>query len=130
MYCLTDVTVVSAPSSPGNLSSKTLVGGSSSDNNVDQGASPTAVISQSPSKEAQKPATAPTPPKLETATERKVERVMSEETDGKPELSYHTEIFRSYLQINQRRHHHITPPHTAPLAALRVQPPFQHRSQG
>lgn len=89
-----DITVISAPSSPGNLSSKTLVAGSSSYNNIDQGVDPEATTNQCTSKETveclmeQESSYLTTLTKLDSTTnEKKMERTMSEETDGKELIS-------------------------------------------
>lgn len=66
-----DATLVSAPSSPGNLSSKTLVEGCSSDNNINQHAAPTTSTSQSVTEQEA------------GASTKQIERMKSEETDGK-----------------------------------------------
>lgn len=77
--CGTDVTIISAPSSPSNLSNKTLVGSSTADNiTIATQTSPC----QSPMVDCQTAARTPVPTKPEINLLKKVERGISEETEG------------------------------------------------
>lgn len=118
---LLDATLVSAPSSPGNLSSKTLVEGSSSENNINQHVSPAATTSQGPpSEEIAKCAVEQAP----SVSVKLMERVKSEETDGKIKSEAQTIIICvACLQIHQSQRLY-TPPviehHVAPHVLLQL----------
>lgn len=106
---LSDATLVSAPSSPGNLSSKTLVEGSSSENNINQHTSPTATTSQCPpSEETAKRAVEHQP--APSVSVKVIERVKSEETDGKINSELQTIIICFVCLQNHQSQRLYTPP--------------------
>lgn len=91
---LTDATVLSAPCSPSNLSSVTLVGSSPSDNNETLDINQTPTAKEPPSSEMkEEPIEKPAPKQLEKPphhrvsiskpeVEKKMERAISEDTEG------------------------------------------------